>query len=312
MTVDALLVDDPSLQPPPEPIPTFIEKRGWYMLRLLAQTMIGGGFLTKGLYVPRYVWVQGGVKLFALDVKMASLESLHSCLIKSRGIDLHTEDSLSMLMEELEEFENVMESVRMGLSKKLKFIDETLSDKSSSRGDLSTISTPLPGSRRESEWSRKDSDKSTTTSTTIKDGSFSNTTVTSVIHALASSTSPSTSSPPINTGLSNPSSSSTSKLSSWGTKISKSMEKLGKKTTGVGLAGEDISPYVDLLIKVFNAAQIQEQWLNYAEENNEPMVGARLRRIGVFWATVICPFVVRDLEVLIEKFMKKMRQSITM
>ncbi|KAI9201941.1 uncharacterized protein BJ171DRAFT_193198 [Polychytrium aggregatum] len=102
------------------------------------------------------------------------------------------------------------------------------------------------------------------------------------------------------------------KLTDWGSKLSKSVEKL---TISRSQKVSDISTYVYLLSKLITESQFIEDLLTHFESapayNLNSLALMRLRNIAKFYATVVCPFIVRDFEVLLERFLKKMRMVAT-
>ncbi|TPX71134.1 hypothetical protein SpCBS45565_g01226 [Spizellomyces sp. 'palustris'] len=99
-----------------------------------------------------------------------------------------------------------------------------------------------------------------------------------------------------------------SRFTSWGSKLSKSMEKLTKERPA------DSILYIETLLRFFSAAGRLEKVLIYYSSlppvRNVPVVLARVRGcVRLLWG-VFCMFVGRDLEALLERFLKKGRQVV--
>ncbi|TKA23171.1 hypothetical protein B0A50_07201 [Salinomyces thailandicus] len=101
-----------------EPCPESFLLRPFWLMRGLASTLIHpkGGFLTTKLFVPREVWQTRGVKLRSVEDKVANCDLLTAALGRLAGVDTFDADAV---MEELQSFEEVMERVQAALTKKL-------------------------------------------------------------------------------------------------------------------------------------------------------------------------------------------------
>jgi len=101
-----------------EPCPESFLLRPFWLMRALASTLTHpkGGFLTMRLFVPREVWHTRGVKLKAVEDKVANCDLLTAALGRLAGVDTFDADAV---MDELQSFEEVMERVQMALSKRL-------------------------------------------------------------------------------------------------------------------------------------------------------------------------------------------------
>lgn len=111
----------PNLSPQPtalEPCPESFLLRPFWLMRALSSTIIHpkGGFLTTKMFVPREVWQSTGVKLKAVEDKIANCDLLTAALGRLAGVDTYDADAI---MDELLSFEEVMERVQAALSKKL-------------------------------------------------------------------------------------------------------------------------------------------------------------------------------------------------
>lgn len=111
----------PNASPHPaglEPCPESFMLRPFWLMRTLSTTIIHpkGGFVTTRMFVPREVWQSSGVKLKAVEDKIANCDLLTAALGRLAGVDTYDADAI---MDELLSFEEVMERVQAALSKKL-------------------------------------------------------------------------------------------------------------------------------------------------------------------------------------------------
>lgn len=106
-------------QPPRlEPCPESTLLRPFWLMRSIASTITHphGGFLTTRLFVPREVWQTRGVKLKAVEDKVANCDLLTAALGHLADVDTLDADAV---MDELQHFEEVMERVQAALLKRL-------------------------------------------------------------------------------------------------------------------------------------------------------------------------------------------------
>jgi hypothetical protein len=101
-----------------EPCPESFLLRPFWLMRTIASTLSHpkGGFLTTRLFVPREVWLTRGVKLKSVEDKIANCDLLTAALGRLAGVDTYDADAV---MEELQNFEEVMERVQSALVKRL-------------------------------------------------------------------------------------------------------------------------------------------------------------------------------------------------
>ncbi|KAM0714265.1 hypothetical protein Q7P37_010052 [Cladosporium fusiforme] len=101
-----------------EPCPDSFLLRPFWLMRAIGSSITHprGGFVTTKLFVPRDVWQTRGVKLKSLDEKIANCDLLTAALGRIAGVDTYDADAV---MEELQGFEEVMERVQATLVKKL-------------------------------------------------------------------------------------------------------------------------------------------------------------------------------------------------
>ena len=101
-----------------EPCPESFLLRPFWLMRTISSTLTHpkGGFLTTKLFVPREVWLTRGVKLKSIEDKIANCDLLTAALGRLAGVDTYDADAV---MEELQNFEEVMERVQTVFAKKL-------------------------------------------------------------------------------------------------------------------------------------------------------------------------------------------------
>lgn len=109
-----------SLPPPQQlescPEPTLL--RPFWLMRCLYQALAHprGGYVTTKLFIPRDIWRVRNVKLKALDDKISQCDNLITALLKLAKVDTLDADAV---LEELQSFESIIEQVRTTLQKKL-------------------------------------------------------------------------------------------------------------------------------------------------------------------------------------------------
>ncbi|CAG8949861.1 hypothetical protein HYFRA_00004188 [Hymenoscyphus fraxineus] len=103
---------------PLEPCPTESLLRPFWLMRALYQTIAHprGGYLSTKLFVPRDVWRVKGVKLKGVEDKIANCDFLTAALMKLSRVDTFDADAV---LEEMQSFEGVLEQVQTTLTKKL-------------------------------------------------------------------------------------------------------------------------------------------------------------------------------------------------
>ncbi|ORX78177.1 hypothetical protein K493DRAFT_412385 [Basidiobolus meristosporus CBS 931.73] len=231
--------DTPRLEQPPQKL----ELQPFWLMRCFERSMIGGGFISSKMYIPRSLWYQGGARLSAIEAKISACELLTATLYNmalslGQSIPPSTtstanlrESDIVVLLRELESFDTVLYSVQNNLAKKLSFIESIKKSQSS--------------------------------------------------------------------------------FLSLGNRITKSLERMTTSRDKI----DDVSLYIDVLIKLFQTCQILDHWIKqfHAMPSGEPraQVLSRLVRISEFMNNVICAFVMRDLTVLMAKYMKRCKEWLT-
>lgn len=103
---------------PLEPCPTDFMLRPFWLMRCLYQTLAHprGGYLSHKLFVPRDVWRVKGVKLKNIEEKVANCDFLTAALLKIERVDTCDADAV---LEEMQSLEGILEQVQTALSRKL-------------------------------------------------------------------------------------------------------------------------------------------------------------------------------------------------
>ncbi|KAJ3121700.1 hypothetical protein HK098_003463 [Nowakowskiella sp. JEL0407] len=365
-----LLYQNAELPEPPPPPARFQDHRVFWLMRLLSRTMINpkGAFLSTSLYVPREIWyqtdvgtthtrtqsdatttsttsqstsVQSGPKLAAIDIKITTCEELGRQLRKFSTLHdasiaalLHWSTPIisqisfakSRQLQQTARLEPIRlvfqppPPIAFDLTGAFKDLDDLDLLCDSLRATLSKKLKYLDDSNR-TKMSRTPSDPG------VYSPSITNASKSSLISTVSSVAG------------------SNSKLSNWGNRLTKSVEKLSKVTAMTAaltgnervVALDDLERYISLLIDVFGGAQGLERWLNHFENvigicsvvatrgPIEVVIGvssggwdqlqihasagiSKLRKIMSFFSGTICAFVGRDFELLWERYSKTSKQ----
>ncbi|KAM4065926.1 microtubule interacting and transport domain-containing protein [Hirsutella rhossiliensis] len=114
-TASATSLDGPV---PLEPCPNDFMLRPFWLMRCLYQTLVHprGGYLSTKLFVPRDVWKVKGVKLKNVEDKIASCDFLTAALLKFAKVDTCDADAV---LDEMQALEGALEQIQATLSRKL-------------------------------------------------------------------------------------------------------------------------------------------------------------------------------------------------
>ncbi|KAJ1332024.1 MIT domain-containing protein [Microdochium nivale] len=101
-----------------EPCPSDVMLRPFWLMRALYQTVAHprGGYITNRLFVPRDAWKVKGVKLRYIEDKCSQCDLLTAALLKLALVDSNDADAV---LEEMQSLEGVLETVQQNLIKKL-------------------------------------------------------------------------------------------------------------------------------------------------------------------------------------------------
>ncbi|CZS88059.1 uncharacterized protein RCO7_01029 [Rhynchosporium graminicola] len=278
---------------PLEPCPTEFLLRPYWLMRALYQTIAHprGGYLSTKLFIPRDVWRVKGVKIKGLEDKIAQCDFLTAALMKLAQVDTFDADAV---LEEMQALEGALEQVQATLTKKL-------GNEVGIQGSGGMFKdAPATGEAETSNITSKSG------SMTAKSSSFS-------WRRLRSKNS--------GVGLSNTYS---NKMPVEGTKEGLTMATLPMTSTSlakVRFAKRDVSQlqfsgpnanYMGALARLFDAAQALDQIARQVEDPglrhaDKTQVGLELctRHAAEFFGFYICRFVLADVGLLLDKFLKR-------
>ncbi|KAK5119428.1 hypothetical protein LTR85_007528 [Meristemomyces frigidus] len=281
-----------------EPCPESFLLRPFWLMRGIASTLTHakGGFLTTRLFVPREVWHTRGVKLKSVEDKVANCDLLTAALGRLAGVDTFDADAV---MDELQSFEEVMERVQAALSKKLgsdvglQGVSSLFKDASAggASGTHNAHGDTVAGAERASKskegkgyltsW-RKLRSKSSGTPLTAAQPSKT-----------ADKEQPTMPSVPMTSFV--------------------PVERRGNKKDARNLAFEGPQrEYMGSLARLFEGAQVLDQIARQVEDpglkhSSPTHVGLELsiRHAAEFFGFYVCRFVLADLGILLDKFVKR-------
>ncbi|KAL7951957.1 hypothetical protein V8C42DRAFT_23129 [Trichoderma barbatum] len=103
---------------PLEPCPNDFMLRPFWLMRCLYQTLVHpkGGYVSTKLFVPRDVWRVKGVKIKNVEDKIANCDFLTAALLKLAKVDTLDADAV---LEEMQALEGVLEQIQSALTRKL-------------------------------------------------------------------------------------------------------------------------------------------------------------------------------------------------
>ncbi|KAH6652620.1 hypothetical protein BKA67DRAFT_677694 [Truncatella angustata] len=110
--------ENPDIPLPLEPCPSDVMLRPFWLMRAIYQTLAHprGGYITTRLFVPHDVWKVKGVKLRNLEDKSSQCDFLTAALMKLARVDSTDADAV---LEEMQSLENALEQVQQNLTRKL-------------------------------------------------------------------------------------------------------------------------------------------------------------------------------------------------
>ncbi|KAK6361399.1 hypothetical protein TWF730_005131 [Orbilia blumenaviensis] len=297
------LESDPSHPAPLEPMPQEPLSKTFWLMRCLNNAISNphGGYLSQKLFVPREIWLMRGVKLKCVDEKIAASDSLTMALKKLSTADKSDAD---LLLKELQDLESVMAKTETILTKKLgsdvgasgasamfKSTDGDGDSMGNGIDSSSSMKTSNSSSGGRSYWKKL---RSKNTSSIISSSSSSYT-------ALPSARSLESYGENANHGGGN------------GVGYGSEMED------GVGFGGfaGPFAGYLHALSKLFEAAQVLDQLSVHIESNNihiKTQIGLELsiNRASEFFGLVVCRFVLADVTILLDKYLKRASEWVVM
>ncbi|KIX06779.1 uncharacterized protein Z518_04755 [Rhinocladiella mackenziei CBS 650.93] len=286
----------PTMAPPQplEPCPESFLLRPFWLMRCLYQTLAHprGGYITTRLFIPRDIWRVRNVKLRALDDKVSQCDLLTAALLKLAKVDTLDADAV---LEELQSFEAVLDQVRTTLQKKIGsdvgFSGSSSIFKAAGEEDPSSNRTSNTTAKSlASSWRKlrsKSSAPAIGNQSGQKDGSTAGVTMSSL---------PMTSSNSIHSSRSHQN------------------RKIAPPPTPSQLT--NVQPihaaYMSSLARLFDAVQVLDGIARQVEDpglkcSNKTQVGLELgvKNAAEFFAFFIIRFVMADLMLLVDKFLKR-------
>ncbi|KAK6536768.1 hypothetical protein TWF281_000983 [Arthrobotrys megalospora] len=286
-----------------EPMPQEQLSKTFWLMRCLNNAISNphGGYLSQKLFVPREIWLMRGVKLKCVDEKIAASDNLTAALKKLSSVD---KTDVDLLLKELQDLESVMAKTETMLAKKLgsdvgasgasamfKGTDGDGDSMGNGIDSSSSMKTSNSSSGGRSYWKKL---RSKNTSSIISSSSSSYT-------ALPSARSLESYSENVNHG------------GGGGIGYGSEMED----GVGFGKFAGPFAGYLNALSKLFEAAQVLDQLSVHIESNNihiTTQIGLDLsiNRASEFFGLVICRFVLADVTILLDKYLKRASEWVVM
>ncbi|ETN42424.1 uncharacterized protein HMPREF1541_01579 [Cyphellophora europaea CBS 101466] len=295
--------DAPQADPPVplEPCPESFLLRPWWLMRCLYQVVAHprGGYLTTNLFLPRDIWRVKNVKLRFLEDKISQCDILTAALLGLAKVDNYDADAMLIAMQS---FENELERVRVVLQKKMGnevgLSHSTNVFKSpTDETDPMSVKTPTSSSAAKSFASgwRKLRSKSSTPAMPNGGGGVSKDPA--LAAALTMPSLPMTSSNSVKTS---------SRGNGHRHKIA---PPTPSQLTNIPVMH---ATYMSSLARLFDAAQILDAIARQVEDpglkaSNKTHVGLELsvRSAAEFFAFFMIRFVMADINILVDKFLKR-------
>jgi hypothetical protein len=289
---------------PPVPLEACPESfllRPWWLMRCLYQVVAHprGGHLTNKLFLPRDIWKVKNVKLRFLEDKISQCDILTAALLGLAKVD--SNDATAMLVA-MQSFENELERVRTGLQKKMGnevgLSNSTNVFKSpTDDGDPMSAKTPNGSSAARSFASGWKKLRSKSSNAAITNASAASSKDPALVAALTMPSLPMTSSSSVQTS---------SRGNNHRHKI--------PPPSPTQLANIPVmhATYMSSLARLFDAVQILDAIARQVEDpglkaTDPTQVGLELsvRCAAEFFAFFIIRFVMADISILVDKFLKR-------
>lgn len=286
-------LQNPDAPVPLEPCPSECMLRPFWLMRALYQTLCHprGGYITNRLFVPRDVWKVKGVKLRSLEDKTFQCDMLTAALLKLARVDSNDADAV---LEEMQSFENILESVQNALTRRLG--NEVGTQGIGGMADVESLpavprSASVSGKGGAFSW-RRLRNKGSAVNLTNAYGGKSNS---------GGSTS----------GYAEKEVLSDGSLASLPMTANPSSRQAKRDPINVKFDGP-YAGYMASLARLFDAAQTVDQIARQVEDPglrhaDKTQVGLELctRHAAEFFGFYICRFVLADLNLLLDKFVKR-------
>jgi len=290
---------------PLEPCPEAFLLRPFWLMRCLSHALSHprGGYVTTKLFIPRDIWRVKSTKLRLVDEKVSQCDLLTAALLKLAKADTFDADAV---LEELQAFEAVLDQVRSTLQKKL----------GSDVGLSSSSSLFKSSGTDESDALGGGSGKMTSSSTSTAAKSFASgwrKLRSRSSAAVAGAGQSGHSNKDGGAGLTMPSLPMTSSTSLPTSRTHRSRPHFSPPTP-TELADIPLShaTYMSSLARLFDAAQILDGIARQVEDpglkcSNKTQVGLELgvKNAAEFFAFFVIRFVMTDLMMLVDKFLKR-------
>ncbi|KAL6803706.1 hypothetical protein J3E68DRAFT_180536 [Trichoderma sp. SZMC 28012] len=275
---------------PLESCPNDFMLRPFWLMRCLYQTLVHpkGGYVSAKLFVPRDVWRVKGVKIKNVEDKIANCDFLTAALLKLAKVDTFDADAV---LEEMQALEGVLEQVQSTLARKLGsevgvqgsgllFKDASLAD--GDNGSNVPRSGSVSGKASAFSWRRL----RPKTSGVGLGGSYSNRNASAEVKEVTTLASiPMTPKP--------------------------ASRPAKRDVSQAQFIGPNAS-YMGSLARLFDAAQAVDQIARQVDDPglrhaDKTQVGLELctRHAAEFFGFYICRFVLADLGLLLDKFIKR-------
>ncbi|CAK7263159.1 hypothetical protein SEPCBS119000_000340 [Sporothrix epigloea] len=296
---------------PLEPCPTDTMLRPFWLMRCLYQTLVHprGGYLSNKLFVPSDVWKVKGARLKNVDEKVSNCDYLTTALWKLSQVDTCDADAV---LEEMQSLESVFEQTQAALSRKLGnevgpqsanalFKDaSTGADNDTLAPGAATRNPAVSNQSRSFSWRRLRSKNSFA-------GLGSSYSATSNGHGVGSSGVASRKESESEASGKN----NSTPLSSLPMTTQPTRRPAKRDLASARFSGPN-AIYMDALARLFDAAQSIDQVARQVDDPglrhaDKTQVGLELctRHAAEFFAFYICRFVLSDVSLLLEKFIKR-------
>ncbi|CAJ2503173.1 Uu.00g105670.m01.CDS01 [Anthostomella pinea] len=289
---------NPDVPHPLEPCPSDAMLRPFWLMRAIYQTLAHprGGYISNKLFVPRDAWKVKGVKLRFLDDKISQCDLLSAALLKLARVDSNDADAV---LEEMQALETVLEVVqatltrRLGAEVGLQGISSYRDEKDGEPAPVVPRNNSISGKGGAFSW-RRLRNKNSNANMTSAYGAKSSSNASSGPNAYDRDT--------MSSGGSIPSLPMTAHPSSRPAK---------RDVASVRFDGP-YGNYMASLARLFDAAQTVDQIARQVEDPglrhaDKTQVGLELctRHAAEFFGFYICRFVLADLGMLLDKFVKR-------
>ncbi|KAI8384139.1 hypothetical protein BD560DRAFT_189582 [Blakeslea trispora] len=237
------------------------------LLLILEKSMLEGAHITHRLYIPKNLWLQPNIKLPSMDTKVSACETIANEITRLEKWS-HLDD-LKSSIKILEQLENSVDQLQTTLAKKLK------SD---------SLGSEVPSSPLYSAGSSVASSQSS-------------------VYSFQSQSSAATVSRVESTKKGQ-------SFMSWGNKLTKSVERMN--AFSLTKPEYQFKHYTEALKKLFTKMHVLERWLMHyllekrkSRQPQHDILISKLVRICTNTNNLVGGFVVRDITILLEKWLKR-------